>query len=388
MADTSIGRNAAPRKNLGVGVIGVGFIGRVHVNAARQAGARVVGVVASNPESSVLAANELEVDARFLDPQSLIEHPDVDVVHVCTPNYLHFSLVETAIANGKHVICEKPLATSWPLADQLAKAATKAGVVAAVPLTYRYHAMIAEARTRILDGQIGPIHLVHGSYLQDWLLSSNTGNWRVDASQGGQSRAFADIGTHWCDLAEWITGQRITELNALIETVESKRPAKSSTTFDGGVGEMLVDDWRLVTTEDLACLMFRTDGGIVGSLTVSQVSAGRKNRIWIELDGREGSLVFDEERSDRLWIGRDDGNQEIIRDPARLSPAARRLSSLPAGHNEGFVDNFVDLFKDVYGAVKGGPQFYPSFVDGARSAQLTEAVMRSSAERAWVKVEP
>jgi predicted dehydrogenase len=371
----------------GVGIIGVGFIGRVHITAARIAGARLIGVVDSTPEKSRAATLEFRAEQYFEDVQSLINHPDVDVIHICTPNFLHYPLAVQAISLGKHVVCEKPLAMSASEASDLVRLAEAAHVVAAVPLTYRYNTMAQEARHRILSGQLGAIHVVHGSYLQDWLLSARTTNWRISSEVGGPSRAFADIGTHWCDLAEWMTGQRILELSATIETVESMRPTKGAHTFDP-VGEFADSQWKEVGTEDLACLIFRMDGGAVGTLTVSQVAAGRKNRILIEVDGRDGSLEFDQDRPDRLWIGGDEVNQELIRNPLVLSPEARRVSTLPAGHHEGFVDNFAAFFRDVYAAIKSPERPYPSFSDGARSIRLTEAVLNSSADHTWFKVEP
>jgi predicted dehydrogenase len=371
----------------GVGIIGVGFIGRVHATAARLAGARLIGFIDSTPEKSYQATIEFRAEHYFEDVDSLISHPDVDVVHICTPNYLHYPLAMKAISMGKHVVCEKPLAMSADEASNLVRLAAAANVIAAVPLTYRYNTMAQEARHRILSGQLGAIHVVHGSYLQDWLLSAGTSNWRISSEVGGPSRAFADIGTHWCDLAEWMTGQRILELSATIETVESKRPSNSVRTFETNA-EIGEDEWKEVGTEDLACLIFRMDGGAVGTLTVSQVSAGRKNRIWIEIDGRDGSIEFDQDRPDRLWLGGDEINQELIRNPAMLSSDARRTSTLPAGHHEGFVDNFAAFFRDVYQALDSSEQPYPSFADGARSIRLTEAVLKSSIDHTWYKVEP
>ena len=228
---------------------------------------------------------------------------------------------------------------------------------------------------------------MHGSYLQDWLLSANSSNWRVSVELGGPSRAFADIGSHWCDLAEWVTGQRIVELCATIKTVVTRRPISPQDSFAASIVEA-PEDRQDVKTEDVACLIFQASGGVVGTLTVSQVAAGRKNRLYIEIDGREGSVTFDGERPDRLLIGRVHGNEELIREPSQLSREARRVTTLPAGHHEGFVDNFVAFLKDVYSAVRGEARRYPNFDDGARSAHITEAVLHSSQARGWVTVEP
>jgi predicted dehydrogenase len=372
---------------LGIGIIGAGFAARVHARAAQQAGARLIGVVGSGPEQSLEAAAALNAEMPFADARTLIEHPDVSVVHICTPNYLHRDLVESALALRKHVVCEKPLATSPRDAEHLARRAAEAGVVAAVPFAYRYQAMVQEARAMVRDGQLGSVHVIHGSYLQDWLLSADNNNWRVNSDLGGKSRAFADIGSHWCDLTEWVSGQRILEVCATVQTVVPKRAATSRQSFESGASEAEAD-WQEVDTEDVACLLFRMTGDIVGTLTVSQVAAGRKNRIWIEIEGSEGNLAFNEERPDRLWIGRSGANQEVVRDPAQLSPDARRVSTLPAGHHEGFNDQFAAFLRDVYAAVAGGLRQFPNFDDGVRSAHITDAVLRSSASRSWVEVEP
>lgn len=373
--------------NNGVGIIGAGFIGRVQAQAARLAGGRLVGITASTPDRSRAAADTLGAEQRFADATALIEHPDVNVIQVCTPNYLHSPLVRQALAAGKHVVCEKPLSVSAADAAELADLAEQAGVVAAVPFSYRYRAPIQEAKARVLSGGIGHVHLVHGSYLQDWLLRPEDDNWRLDGSRGGPSRTFADIGSHWCDLAEWITGQRVVELAATISTVIPRR--RGTTADPAGDGTARGVALRMGGTEDLACIVFRATGGIVGTLTVSQVSAGRKNRIWLEIDGADGSLAYDEEQPEQLFIGRRETIELKSRDPANVTPGTRGANWLPPGHLHGFLDGFAAFLADVYGAARGeAGREYPSFADGVRSAQLTEAVLRSSGEHSWVKVEP
>jgi predicted dehydrogenase len=373
-------------RKLGVGVIGTGFSGKMHARAALANGARLVGVVGTDGEKSRRVAEQLGAEERFADARSLIEHQGVDVVHVCTPNVFHVPLADCALAQGKHVVCEKPLAVSVKDAVALAARAAEAGVVAAVPFVYRYHAMVLEARSRIAAGQLGAVQLVHGSYLQDWLLGAEDANWRVSAEIGGPSRAFADIGAHWCDLVEWLTGQRITQLCALTKTAVPERPRNSRPTFEPvtGVDHAVLEP---VETEDLACLIFRLSAGAAGALTVSQVSAGRKNRIWLEIDGSRSSLAFDEERAEQLWLGRRAGNEILLRDPLFLSRAAAGVTTLPAGHNEGFADTFAALLGDVYEAALGGERRYPTFDDGLRAVCLTDAVLRSSAERSWAEVD-
>ena len=283
----------------------------------------LAGVAASSPESARTAAAALGADRAFDSAEELVRDPDVDVVHVCTPNHLHLPLAEAALAAGKHVICEKPLALDVAGAQRLVDAAAESGHHAAVPFVYRYYPTVREARERVASGQTGSVRLLHGTYLQDWLLRPDDSNWRVDEQLGGASRAFADIGSHWCDLAEFVSGHRIARLSARLLTAVPERISEAGRhafTSGGDGGEA-----RRVTTEDAAVVQFETDGGAVGSVVVSQVSAGRKNRLWIELDGAEEALAFDQEHPEELWQGRREALTILRRDPATLSPAAVSL---------------------------------------------------------------
>src|SRR5687767_4865767 len=269
---------------LGVGIVGTGFVGRIHARSARLAGARLEGVVASSPDRSRQAADELGAENAFTGANELIASEAVDVVHVCTPNHLHLPVALAALAAGKHVVCEKPVALDAPSAERLAEAAERAGVIATVPFAYRYYPTVREARARVCSEAAGDLRLLQGGYLQDWLLLAGDDNWRVDADLGGASRAFADIGSHWCDIAEFVSGHRITRVSARTTTavperaLAEHRPAFAAT--NGGDGGDAAR--RAVTTEDAAVLQFETDGGAVGTAVISQISAGRKNRLWLE----------------------------------------------------------------------------------------------------------
>jgi predicted dehydrogenase len=372
---------------LRVAIAGTGFIGRVHARSARLAGAHLVGIAASSRESARAAATELGADRAFDSADELVRDPDVDVVHICTPNHLHVPLSEAALAAGKHVICEKPLAPDASGARHLLDLAAEAGLLAGVPFVYRYYPTVREARERVGSGQTGPIRLLHGTYLQDWLLSPDDANWRVDERLGGPSRAFADIGSHWCDLAEFVSGQRIARLSAsLLTAVPERVGATGRRAFeaggDGGGGK------QRVTTEDAAIVQFETDAGAVGSVVVSQISAGRKNRLWIELDGAEQALAFDQENPETLWCGSRDELTILRRDPATLSPPAARLAFLPGGHPQGYADCFDAFVDDFYAGVRSGsaPEGMPTFSDGLRAALITDAVLASSREQRWVDV--
>ena len=367
-------------------IAGAGFIGAVHARSARLAGADVVGVSASSPERAEQAAQHLRLERAFGTSEELVAADDIDVVHICTPNHLHLPLAEAALAAGKHVICEKPLALDVEGARRLVEAAATTDRQAAVPFVYRYYPTVREARERVRAGEAGPLRLLHGTYLQDWLLKAEDDNWRVDAELGGASRAFADIGSHWCDLAEFVSGHRITRLSArTLTAVTERRRAERQRAFAAGDG---AGELRPVGTEDAAVVQFETDQGALGTTVISQISAGRKNRLWLELDGAEQALAFDQENPESLWLGRREAATLVRRDPEHLSPAAARLATLPAGHPQGYADCFDLFVADVYAAARGEgfPDGVPGFEDGLRAAQITDAVLASAREERWIDV--
>lgn len=356
------------------GLIGAGFIGGVHAHAIRSAGGILTLVADSTPEHAVQAARRLGAVGAADSAMALIASDDVDVVHICTPNATHVDLAERAIAHGKAVVCEKPLATSVGDAERLVSAARQAGVVNAVPFVYRYYPTVREARARIAEGEAGRLWLLHGSYLQDWLAGQGETNWRLDPNRGGGSRAFGDIGVHWCDLMEFVTGHRITRLLARLSNAHAERIT------GGGL--------RPVSTEDGATVVFETDHGATGSVVASQVSLGRKNKLWFSFDGTESSYVFDQEQPDSLWIGGVAENRVVPRGLQSLgSDEGRRLSFLPAGHPQGYQDCFNAFVADTYAAVAGlAANGLPTFTDGHRAAIITAAVLDSAKTDSWVEV--
>jgi predicted dehydrogenase len=367
-------------------IAGTGFIGRVHARSARLAGAELAGVAASSPESAQAAAAELGAERAFDSAEQLVVDPAVDVVHICTPNHLHLPLAEAALAAGKHVICEKPLALDAAGAQRLVDAAAESARQAGVPFVYRYYPTVREARERVGSGQTGPVRLLHGTYLQDWLLRPGDGNWRVDERLGGPSRAFADIGSHWCDLAEFVSGQRIARVSARLLTAVPERSSAEGRPAFAAAGDEA--DARPVTTEDAAVVQFETVAGAIGSVVISQISAGRKNRLWIELDGAEEALAFDQEHPEELWSGRRESLTILRRDPATLSPPAARFAFLPGGHPQGYADCFDAFVADFYDSIGSGSPVagMPTFSDGLRAALITDAVLASAGEERWVDV--
>ena len=369
-------------RGLRVAILGTGMIGEVHRRASLLAGAELVGAMASTPKRSAEVAREWNTHPILSANELAALQPDV--VHVCTPNAFHSEHVEAAIDAGAHVICEKPLATSSAEADRLTRLAAAAGRIAAVPFVYRYHPLVREIRARAAAGEFGRWQLLHGSYLQDWLLSPSATSWRVDSKVGGPSRAFADIGSHWCDLMEFVTGERIASVFAAMSTTVPTRPATSTATFGGGKSDGPHVD---VDTEDAATVVFRTAAGVTGSVVISQVSAGRKNRLWFEFDGAERSAVFDQENPESVWLGSEASAEILQRDPGRGSSEQRRLSALPAGHAQGYAQCFENFVADTFATVRGETrEGLPRFADGARSNHIVDAVIESDRAGRWVEV--
>ena len=364
------------RAGVGVGIIGGGFMATVHSRAARAARGRLVGIVSSSTQKSAAAADELGIERAYTSLDELLADDAIDVVHVCTPNAMHADQARAALAAGKHVVCEKPLATSVADAAALVEQAasgSRAGapLVGTVPFVYRFHPLVREARARVQAGDLGRLLSIHGSYLQDWLLSAGDDNWRVDTASGGRSRAFADIGSHLVDLTEFITGDRITRVSATKRTYFDSRASHSQ-----------------ITTEDAAAVVVETAGGALGTLLVSQVAPGRKNRLHLEIAGADSSLGFDQEQPETLWVGRRAGSQVIPRDADQLAPDAARLSVVPAGHPQGYQDAFNAFVADSYAAIGGAaPDGLPRFEDGLRAASITEAVMDSADSGQWVSLD-
>ena len=370
---------------LGIAIVGTGMISAVHRRAALLAGAEVRGVAASSPQRAREIAQSWNVPRAYRNIVEVVDDPQVQVVHICTPNHLHRPMAQAALEAGKHVICEKPLATTLEYAQALAALAASTGLVATVPFVYRYHPVIREARARIAQGELGPLHLIHGSYLQDWLLAPASNNWRVDPVLGGASRVFADIGSHWCDLVEWTSGERFAEVSATFNTVIPERGALTGQSFTTPAAHGAM---QTVASEDVAAAMFRTSAGTLASLTVSQISAGRRNRLWFEIDGAKASVAFNQEDAERLWIGLPDQREEFfVRGPGAGSAEQRRLSVLPAGHAQGYDHCFEAFVADTYRAIEGEqPQGLPTFEDGLRSARIVDHVVTSARTRAWTTI--
>ncbi len=379
---------------IGAAVVGIGFIGPVHVEALRRLGHRVVGILGSTPEKSFATAHALGLPRGYASLGELLDDPLAQVVHLASPNARHFEQCKRALDAGKHVVCEKPLALTSAETGELVVLARKKRAVAAVNYNVRFYPLVLEARERRKAGHLGRIFHITGDYLQDWLLLPNDYNWRVEATEGGALRAVADIGTHWLDTVCFIAGLQVEAVFADLKTVHPYRdkPVCGSETFRSAL-ESHRSERVLVTTEDHASILIRFRGGARGSVTVSQVMAGRKNALRFDIAGEKSSFGWNSEDPNELLIGyRDRPNKLMTRDPALLAPAVRPYANYPGGHAEGFPDTFKQLYRAVYadvervlaGQAPEAEPLYATFADGHREVQLCEAILRSSATERWV----
>jgi predicted dehydrogenase len=375
---------------IGMGLVGPGFVGVHHIDAVRRLGfVDVVAIAASTEASAREKADALGVPRAYGSYEALVADPDVQVVHNTTPNHLHVPVIQAALARRKHVISDKPLATSSQAARTLWQNASDAGVIHAVTFNYRGNPLVQQARTMIAAGDIGPVHFVHGNYLQDWLLEPTDFSWRLEPDKGGRSSAVGDIGSHWCDLAQHVVGQRIDAVLADLTTVIATRykPALSPNAFAAEAARTERREEFAVQSEDLGTILLRFDGGARGCFSVGQVCAGHKNDLWIETSGARGSLRWSEERQNELWIGRRDrANQLLAKDPGLVSSAARPYTNLPGGHQEGWPDAFRNVLRDVYHFILDGkhpndcrPPAFATFEDGYHAACVVDAILDSHA---------
>jgi predicted dehydrogenase len=373
---------------LKAGVVGTGFIGVVHVDALRRLGVEVTGVVGSSRERAAAKA----LAPAYESYEALLGDERVDVVHLTTPNHLHYDQVKQALAAGKHVVCEKPLAVTSEQSAELVELAERSGLVHCTNFNIRFYPIVQEARERVRAGEVGGVWNVHGGYLQDWLALPTDWNWRLEQEKAGELRAVGDIGSHWLDLAQFVTGLRVTEVFADLATAipVRRRPLGEVETF-ARADDVEREDAPM-STEDIAHILVRFEGGARGSCVLSQVSTGRKNSVRFQVDGTAGALAWDGERHEELWIGRrDEPNELLLRNPALMHASAAARTHLPVGHAEGFADTFRELYRAVYADVaRGAPSpepDYPTFRDGHVENVLADAVARSNRERAWSTVE-
>lgn len=385
--------NPIMTKPIRTAIVGTGFVGRLHLEALARLGsaAQVCALVTADLEQGQKLGAEFGIRNIVSDYHTLLEDTSIDAVHICAPNSLHFPIAKCALEAGKHVLCEKPLATSAQKAKELAELATERRLKNSTCYNLRFYPMVQQLRSMCQDGDLGELLVVQGTYSQDWLLFDTDWNWRLDTKENGPSRAMADIGSHWCDMAEYVTGQRITALCADLMTFHKfrKRSTGSVETFAGKT--LSPDRYEKVPidTEDFGAVIFEMGERTRGSFTASQVAAGRKNRLSLEVYGTKSALAWDAESPNRLWIGnRNANNGCLIKDPTLMKEQARPYADLPGGHAEGYDGTFKQIFRQFYRSIAEAslPLAYPEFNDGWRQLVIVEAELASSKNRAWVRV--
>ncbi len=379
-------------KRLRTAVIGTGFVGRVHVEAIRRLGfVDIAAIVDVNLSQAQKYADEFGAEKALADYKEVLADPTIDAVDICTPNAYHAPIAKAALEAGKHVMCEKPLATSAAAAAELVSLASAKKLRNCTCHNLRYYPQVQNMRQIAQSGELGDILVIQGTYSQDWLLFNTDYSWRIETKDNGPSRTVADIGSHFCDMAEHITGLRITEVCADLSIFHKTR-LKPKGQIEAFAGKTLsADDYTEypVDTEDFGAVLFRTNGRARGAYTASQVSSGRKNRLNIEIYGTKSGLSWDQEKPDELWIGhRNSPNQIIVKDPSLLNAGARGFADLPGGHSEGYDDTFKQVFRRFYNSIlnpEASPE-YPQFLDGLRQLTILEAEIASSQKHAWVEV--
>lgn len=385
-------------KKLRYGIIGVGFVGPHHIDAVRRLGfVEIVAVAGSNLGSARSKAEQFYVPKAYGSYNELVTDPNIDVVDIATPTALHHPIAMAAIAAGKHVIVDKPLALTSAQVLEMRDAARRAGVVHAVTFNYRYHPVVQQARAMISQGEIGDIRFIHGQYLQEWLLYETDFSWRLEPEKAGEACVIGDAGAHWFDLAEYLAGLRIVRVLADLNTaikVRQRPIGKSGETF-GGAAAGKTEDYE-VRVDDLSAVLVRFENGAVGNFFASQVCAGHKNDLRIELNGSKASLAWSKERSEELWIGRRGApNEMLMKDPGLLNANVRSYAALPGGHNEGWSDAFKNLMRNIlnfiaerHNPIEADGHLFPRFDEGLRAARIVDAIIRSQRSgNCWMDVE-
>ncbi|HEX4037309.1 MAG TPA: Gfo/Idh/MocA family oxidoreductase [Acidobacteriaceae bacterium] len=369
-------------------VFGTGFMGRVHLEALRRVEFVEAAAVAGRNR---LAAEKLAAAWGILaaSAETFLSDPTIDAVHIATPNAQHLPMAKAALLAGKHVVCEKPLAISVEQGAELVSLAAERNLRNCVCHNLRCYPMVQHMRRMRESGELGEILMVQGTYSQDWLLYETDWNWRVDAAAGGPSRSMADIGSHWFDMAEHVTGLRVTALCSDLQTVHAtrRRPKGAVETFANKMASAADTVETPIETEDCGAVIFRMGSRARGAMTASQVSAGRKNGLRMEIYGTRAGVAWDQERPDELWIGhRDTPSQIVLKDPSLLAPAARPFADLPGGHSEGYDDTFKQIFRRFYASIRDphAPRDYPQFADGLRQLVVLGAVLESNRSHGWV----
>jgi predicted dehydrogenase len=379
--------------NINTAIIGAGFMGPVHTEALNRIGVNVIGILGVDKKESTNAAENLGIPKAYNNFEEIMADKNVNAVHLTTPNNLHYEMAKAALKAGKHVMCEKPLAMTTTETSELVILAKETGLAAGVNYNLRFYPLVQQAKEMVASGEVGDVFSIIGSYTQDWLLYPTDYNWRVLAEEGGAVRAVGDIGTHWLDMMQTITGAKVTEVCADLKIVHPvrKRPKGEVETYSGKVDQVQATDDVPINTEDCGTVMLRLDNGAKGCLWVSQTTAGRKNCLRYEIAGSKKALYWDSQSPNEMWLGyRNKPNERLDKDPGLASANVQNFIGYPGGHNEGYPDSFKQCFKAFYSFIENGdksakPQF-ATFAEGHHEVVLCEAIFKSHQEGKWVVV--
>ncbi len=373
------------------GIIGTGFSAMSHLEAVKRLpNVDVVAIASSQMEKAKSVAEHYNIKKAYDNVSDMIQDPDVEVIHNCSSNQLHYPFNREVLEAGKHLLSEKPLAMNAKESHELQELSKKTGSVSAVCFNYRHFPIVHEMKTQLGTGEHGRMNLVYGGYVQDWCLYDTDYSWRMDPDKNGSSRAVADIGSHWCDTIQYVTGQKIVEVFADLKTVHPvrKKPKQEVATFGANQSDETED--VTIKTEDYGSVLVHFEDGMHGVFTVSQVSPGRKNKFYFDITTEHSTFSWDQEKPNRLWIGkRNEANQELVKDPGLLSEGAAGLAHYPGGHPEGWPDGLKNLMIDFYSTIEGNKGREASFAtleDGHRIMLLIEAILVSDQSKKWVKI--
>jgi len=375
-----------------IGLIGTGYIGPIHLNAlSRLGGVKVKRVADVNVELARKAAVDYNIESSGTDWREVVRDPGIDVIHNCTPNKYHFEINREALNQGKQVFTEKPLCMNLKEADELVNLAEQKKAVTGIGFCYRYYPAVQEMAVRVRRGDAGAVRMVSGTYFQDWLSREADWSWRLLASESGESNITADLGSHWFDLVQFVTGLEVKQVIGDLATLipVRKRPKRQVLAFEKV--DRVETEEVTVELEDYSAVLFRLSNGSPGSFATSQVCAGRKSDTEFQVYGSTCSYAWNHKDATVLWIGhREKPNEVLIENPTLQDPATARYATLPAGHPQGYHDAMMNMFRDYYDELAGktvaraAPR--ATFATGRVEMKILAAVLASHREKRWVEV--
>lgn len=375
-----------------VGIIGTGYIGKVHLDTlSRLKGVKVTAAADASRELAMRAAAPYGVEKITSDYRKLIHDADIDVIHNCTPNIFHYDVIKEALLAGKQVLTEKPLSMNLQEAEELVNLAQRKKAVTGVNFCYRYYPLVQEMASRIRSNGIGTVRLVTGTWFQDWLSRDTDYSWRLDPTKSGKSNITADLGSHWFDLIQFTTGMEITEVFGDFQTIipVRKRPKQQTLAFEKTTDQNY--DTVKIELEEYSAVLFHLSNGAPGSFTTSQVCNGRKSDTEFQIYGSEDSLAWNHKQSNQLWIGkRYKPNEILIESPQLQSVDTQKYALLPAGHPMGYNDAVLNLFSEYYEAVSNQTAdeqiFRPTLYTGYGEMKILDAIIRSAEKKSWITI--